>query len=212
MAFTKRMSNRWQGSATYLLARQYDHQVPPTRPECPYVSTITASGPFVCDVPIALHPVLRDEWYLNADQRHRFTFNGIWDVGYGIQLSGLYFFGDNGWATAGSGVDALLTGANANTSRVRANGTIIPRNNINYSPLHRVDMRIQRRFRFGGRVGVDGIFEVFNLFNHENFGSFVTNEATVASSGGNLHLGSPNFNNALAYQPRMLQLGFRTTF
>jgi hypothetical protein len=27
-----------------------------------------------------------------------------------------------------------------------------------------------------------------------------------------LHLGSPTFNNLLAYQPRMLQLGFRTTF
>jgi hypothetical protein len=27
-----------------------------------------------------------------------------------------------------------------------------------------------------------------------------------------LHLGSPQFNNLLAYQPRMMQLGFRATF
>jgi len=27
-----------------------------------------------------------------------------------------------------------------------------------------------------------------------------------------LHLGSPAFNNLVAYQPRMMQLGFRATF
>ena len=28
-----------------------------------------------------------------TDQRHRAVFNGIWQMGYGFQLSGLYFFG-----------------------------------------------------------------------------------------------------------------------
>jgi len=46
---------------------------------------------------------------------------------------------------------------------------------------------------------------VFNLFNHANYGSYVT-----AESNGNY--GKPSSNTNVAYQPRMLQLGFRATF
>ena len=42
-------------------------------------------------------------------------------------------------------------------------------------------MRVQRRLALGARMQIEGMVEVFDLFNH-------------------------------AYQPRMLQLGFRTTF
>ncbi len=34
-----------------------------------------------------------DYTYAAGDQRHRFTANGIWDVGRGFQVSGIYFFG-----------------------------------------------------------------------------------------------------------------------
>jgi hypothetical protein len=146
----------------------------------------------------------------STNQRNRFTFNGILDVGYGVQLSGLYFFGDNGYNTASSGRDPYVS--NNTVTRVRLDGTIIPRNGINNPNLHRVDMRVQKRFRITSRVAVDGIFEMFNAFNHENFGSFTINETQVARSNGALYLGSPTFNNLLAYQPRMIQLGFRTTF
>ena len=81
----------------------------------------------------------------------------------------------------------------------------MPRNNLVGKPIHRVDLRVQRRFGLGGRAGVDGILEVFNLFNHENYGSYVTAES-------NRNYGKPSFNNKVAYQPRMLQLGFRVAF
>ena len=64
-------------------------------------------------------------------------------------------------------------------------------------------MRVQKRFRITSRVGIDGIFEIFNAFNHGNFGTFTISETTVARSNGVLHLGSPAFNNLVAYQPRM---------
>ncbi len=32
-----------------------------------------------------------------------------------------------------------------------------------------VDLRVSRRFRLAGKVSVDGIFEVFNLFNRTNY-------------------------------------------
>ena len=55
------------------------------------------------------------------------------------------------------------------------------------------------------RVKVDGMIETYNLFNHQNYGSYTTNMANAA-------FGRPSSNAALAYQPRMMQLGFRTTF
>ena len=80
MAFTKRMSDRWQASATYLLAGQWNLQNAPMPAGCEYPTTLNAAGQPVCDVPVTLHPTLREEWYLTGDQRHRVTFNGIWDV------------------------------------------------------------------------------------------------------------------------------------
>ena len=52
---------------------------------------------------------------------------------------------------------------------------------------------------------VDGMLEAFNLFNHANYGSYTTNMANVA-------FGRPSQNSAIAYQPRMLQLGVKFTF
>jgi hypothetical protein len=139
-----------------------------------------------------------------GDQRHRAVFNGIWDVGYGFQLSGLYFYGSGERRITSYGGDLRNEGA-ASTNRLRENGTIAPRNNLVGDPLHRVDLRIQRHFRLFGRAGVDGILEVFNLFNHENFGSYTTQES-------NASYGNPSFNNNIAYQPRSMQFGFRATF
>ena len=52
---------------------------------------------------------------------------------------------------------------------------------------------------------VDGMLEVFNVFNRANYGSIVVNES-------NASFGRPTQNLNVAYQPRSLQLGFRTSF
>ena len=49
------------------------------------------------------------------------------------------------------------------------------------------------------------MIEVFNVFNHENFGSYTTAGATRL-------YGQPSFNANIAYQPRIVQLGFRLAF
>jgi hypothetical protein len=204
VGFMKRLSHGWQAQATYLLSGQWDLQSAPTPVGCQYPTTLSASGP-VCDVAFELHPALREEWYLTGDQRHRFTFNGIWDIGHGFQVSGLYLFGDNGWATPTSGTDALQTGSTGGPgSRVRADGSLIARNSFDLPSIHRVDMRLQKRVAIGP-FRADGILEVFNVFNRANYGTFVLNE----SSGS---FGRPTQNLNAAYQPRMLQLGFRLTF
>jgi len=144
---------------------------------------------------------------MTGDQRHRAVPNGLWEVGRGVQLSGIYFFGSGMRYVTTTGVDRRNEGVGgaAPSLRLRADGSIQPRNALTGDAIHRIDMRIQKRFPIAGRVAIDGIAEVFNLFNHENYGSYVVNE-------GSSEYGEPSFNPNVAYQPRMLQLGFRMTF
>jgi hypothetical protein len=200
-SLTKRLSQRWQLSATYTLSRTWDEDPLPINAGCRH--PFTALG--VCDVSITLAQDLGGERSLAVgDQRHRAVANAIWEVGYGFQLSGLYFFGSGERFSTTFGGDLRRQGLNA-SNRLRPDGTIVPRNNFTGEALHRVDLRIQRRFPVGSGVRVDGIVEVFNLFNHENFGSYVTQES-------NRNYGRPTFNNNVAYTPRLVQLGFRIIY
>jgi hypothetical protein len=197
--FTKRFRDRWQASANYAYAREYGFDPLPLLPGCEY--PVTAPG--VCTVPITMAPDLASEWYRTGAQAHRAIFNGIWQVGHGFQVSGLYFYGDNGKQTATAGVDTRIN--NTTNGRLRADGTIIPRNGIDRADLHRVDLRVQQRFQVGPRVAVEGFVDVFNALNHENYGTYVVNER-------NAQFGNPSADTGTAYQARTLQLGFRTTF
>ena len=90
-------------------------------------------------------------------------------------------------------------------NRLRADGSIVPRNSLVGKPIHRVDLRLQKSFPIVSKVKVDGMIETYNLFNHANYGSYTTNLA-------NANYGKPSQNTALAYQPRMVQLGVKFTF
>jgi len=68
-----------------------------------------------------------------------------------------------------------------------------------------VDMRLQRAFRVGGRTRIDGILEVYNLLNHENYGNYVTTETAR-------NYGAPSAVQNVSYYPRTLQLGFHVAF
>ena len=214
-SFTKRMSSNWQASATYTLSRTWQFDQLPLNPGCQYPMTVVAGRGVVCDVPMTLAAdVAENKWYLTGAQRNRVTFNGIWQAPYGLQLSGLYIYGDNGFSTATSGIDAWSVGTTGSAGsaglaggRRRANGSIIPRNGFDLPSLHRVDMRVQRRVALGRRVKVDGIFEVFNVLGRANY-----DPTLITLNESNAKYGQPNSSNTLAYSPRMLQFGFRTQF
>jgi hypothetical protein len=145
-----------------------------------------------------------DYAYAVGDQRHRFVFNGIWTLPYSFQVSGLYFFGSGEHFNNTYGGDLRNTGG-WSAGRLRPDGTIVPRDTLVGEPIHRVDVRLSRRFRLKGWLAVEGLLEAFNLLNHANFGSYVTQES-------NRLYGQPQQATAVEYQPRMLQLGFRVTF
>ena len=185
-AVTRRMSGNWQGSATYTLAFFRDGY--------------TSPAPEVAN----LAPDLGPQYGFGAtDQRHRAVFNGIWQIKYGIQLSGIYFFGSGERLPTSYGGDLRRAGVNG--SQLRPDGTLVPRNDFVGSPIHRVDLRLQKRVAIGPRVRLDGILEVFNLLNHANFGAYITEES-------NRNYGQPTQTPGLTYGPRMMQLGFRATF
>ena len=72
-------------------------------------------------------------------------------------------------------------------------------------PVHRVDLSVRKRFSLGGQRTIEGVLDVFNTFNHKNYGSYTTQVS-------NARYGQPSFNANVAYQPRIVQLGFRFAF
>ena len=195
-ALNKRFSSRWQGTVTYALSQIKD-QTP-----CPAVNGLNAyDGVAMVPCPIDIG---NDYTLAATDQRHRATANGIWSLPYDFQLSGLYFFGSGQMFNTSFGGDRRLQGVGS-SGRLAPDGSIVPRSNLTGDPIHRVDLRIMKRVNLVGTARLDGILEVFNLFNHANYGSYV-------SQTSNRLYGQPQQNIAVAYQPRIMQLGFRLTF
>ena len=212
-AFTKRMSNNYQLSATYTLAYQYDQDNVPYDVKCTSSLPATAqvfqlrqqSTCSFTPITFAVAKDLGGEYGLaTSDQRHRAVFNGIWDAGYGLTVSGVYFYGSGSRFSSTAGGDRRALGVTGQ-SRLRADGTIVERNSFIGEPLHRVDTRVAKTFAVGPRMRVEGILDVFNLFNHENYGNYTTAESSAA-------YGQPTRVNEIAYSARTTQLGFRVSF
>src|SRR5262249_53000783 len=96
MALTKRFSHRWQASGTYLLSGLWNAVPAP-------------------NVGFPLAPDMGGDYSLAvSDQRHRASFNAIWEMPYGFQLSGLYLFGSGFRYMTTYGGDLRLVGSIVN--------------------------------------------------------------------------------------------------
>ena len=190
---TKRFSDRWQFSGNYTLSQIKNDE--PSQP---------ISGQTLVPFPVASD--MGGEYGLAVtDQRHRAVFNGIWEVGYGFQLSGLYFYGAGQRQETSCGGDRRDQQGASPPARLCANGTITPRNDFIQDPIHRVDMRMQQRVPLGGGVSIDGILELFNVFDRANYQSYTLDRSSP-------RYGLPNQSTNISYAPRTAQMGFRLTF
>jgi hypothetical protein len=184
---TKRFSNHWQASATYTLSGLWNMDSQPF------------SG--LQPVPFAVTQDLGGEWGFSADdQRHRAVLNAIWQVGRGFQVSGLHYLGAGIRLASNFGGDLRNIGATTGTSRLRSDGSIVPRNSLMAPAQNRTDLRLQQRIRLNSRMSIDAIADVFNLFNRPNYG-IGTQENTTAQYLQNI-----------SAQARTAQFGFRLTF
>ncbi|HYJ47286.1 MAG TPA: hypothetical protein VEV81_11805 [Pyrinomonadaceae bacterium] len=177
LSFEKRYSRRYQFRASYTLSKAFnyanDDQIP------------FSNGPIDSNN-------LRLEYGPTPnDQRHRFTFAGVLDMPYGVQLAPIF--------TLASGVpmDILLpdgssriptlqrnaggrlfhTGAelNAFLQQLNAAGGVggqplpLVRDEARFSDnFNSFDLRASKMFRIGERLQIQPIVEVFNLFNVTN--------------------------------------------
>jgi hypothetical protein len=197
-SLTKRMANHWQANVTYTVGKLYETDPPP-------LTGLTAyTGP----VPVDLG---NERSLADTDQRHRAVFNGIYDVGHGFQVSGVYFYGSGLRSQIVCGCDARgLNISSIDRLRSAADthgpaGSIIPRESFVGTPLHRVEMRLLQQIPLHGKVNVTGSLEVFNVFNRANIQSYNLTETSLT-------YGTPNSSTNGAYAPRTVQLGFRLTF
>jgi hypothetical protein len=189
-SFTKRMSNRWQASATYTLSGLWSAEGQPF---------MGVPGAEPAPVPFDVAQDLGGEWsFAESDQRHRAVFSGIWQVGKGFQLSGLHYLGAGNRSDTLYGGDRRGLGAGGE-QRLRPDGTIVPRNSFLQPAQNRTDLRVQQRIPLPGRVAIDLMADAFNLFNRSNF--------ELETQESSLDYGEP-----ATGQYRSMQFGFRVTF
>ncbi|HLQ39288.1 MAG TPA: TonB-dependent receptor [Planctomycetota bacterium] len=186
-AFTKRMSNHWQASATYTLSWFYDEESQPV------------SGRTLVPFPVADDLGGPGSYGLAAtDQRHRAVFTGIWEVSHGFQVSALHYLGAGIRSATMYGGDVRLTGGTF-SARLRPDGTVVPRNSYIQPAQNRTDIRVQQRIKLQGRMAIDGIAEVFNVFNQTNY--------TIDTAESSATYLAP-----VTGQNRTAQIGFRLSF
>ncbi|MBI3261514.1 MAG: TonB-dependent receptor [Acidobacteria bacterium] len=168
------------------------------------------------------------EWARSTDfQRNTVRFNGMIDLGRGLTVAGVYLYGSGTLYTtsiAGNpfGKNSLALGL---TNRLYLgparpvpesaldrydgpatlnNGDVVPRNALRGLPIHKVDFRISKVVKLA-KVQLMGVAEVFNAFNHANYGLY---NAVVNSAA----FGQPLQNLGNTYRPRTGQLAFRISF
>jgi Carboxypeptidase regulatory-like domain len=171
-----------------------------------------------------------DEWATSQEfQRHTLRLNGIWNPGWGLTFSGAYQFGSGNYFNTSVGgnpygknnaalgltnrlylgaaplvVNTTLAGDRYEGPTTINNGERVPRNSLKGDAIHKVDFRATKAFRINN-VSIQAVAEVFNVFDHANFGSY---NAVVTSPT----FGAPQQNIGNAYRPRTGQLAFRVSF
>jgi hypothetical protein len=161
-AFTKRMSNRWQASATYTLGGLWDALGKPLQ---------GAAGRTPVPVDFELAPDLNGEYGLSStDLRHRAVLSGIWEVGRGLQMSGTHYTALGERAQTFYGGDLRNLGASETAiQRLRPDGSIVPRNDFTQPARNRTNVRVQQRIPLPHQSSLDLIAEAFNVFNSPNW-------------------------------------------
>ena len=86
--------------------------------------------------------------------------------------------GSVGLAPAALSEDFVEACKAATGSRLRADGSIVPRNSFVGQAIHRVDIRVSKTFPLAGRAKIEGFADSFNLFNHENYNPYTLVETS----------------------------------
>ena len=225
LSVEKRFANQYQFRASYTLSKAFnyanDDQIP------------FSNGPIdPTNLQLEYGPTPND-------QRHRFTFAGTVDLPYGFRLSPIVTLASgvpmdilmpDGQSripllqrNAGGRLFKNVSELNTFIQQINAaggiNGTLLPLapSNAKFNDsFSSVDLRLSKVFRFGERVRLEPIVEVFNLFNTTN----VLGVSNTNYSGFGNVLGTPGFGQPITTAggvfgsggPRAFQLAGKLTF
>ncbi|MGH9139580.1 MAG: hypothetical protein ACRD2I_00405, partial [Vicinamibacterales bacterium] len=220
-SLTRRIKNHFQAGVTYTVMLEMKDN------GTIGYGTQPANNPF---------DYLNGEWATSNDfQRNTVRMWGLVQMPWGFNASVTYFYGSgnrfsDSIATAPYGkpgtnrLNLTATGAPSaaiiipaavldrwNGPAVINSGDVIPRNALEGLPLHKVDLHITKDVKIAGTTKVQLVAEVFNLFNHGNFGSYNTS-LNPTSAATTALFGTPNQNTGTAYVSRQAQLGFKVQF
>jgi hypothetical protein len=174
VSLNKRFSRNYQFLASYTLSEAEDNS---TDFQSAFIPEYNGRGRDPNDLeglPIAFSPESEKGPSLQ-DQRHRFVLSGTYVAPWDINLSSIITLASGRPYNILAGADLNFDGNGGTfppdrprtnpgdpTSSIGRNAGTLPRQAA-------VDLRIGKRFPLGGDVSVDGIFEVFNLFNRTNY-------------------------------------------
>ena len=220
-ALTRRLKDNFQAGVTYTLmfAMHDDGTLGYTNP--------TENNPF---------DYLNGEYASSTDfQRNTVRVWTLYQMPWGLSTSVSYFYGSGNLYAAtiatspygkiGSnrlnlsntgGPEPSITIPAAvldrwNGPAVITSGMVIPRDALQGLPLHKVDLRLTKDLRIAKSLRAQFIGEVYNLFNHANYGSYNTT-LNPTSAATTALFGTPVQNTGNAYVPREGQLAFRLIF
>ena len=193
VAATKRLTDRYQFLASYTLSNAEDNSTDFQSAFIPENNGVGRNRQDPTGLPVGFDPDAERGPSLQ-DQRHRFVFSGLVVVPADVQLSSVVIIGSGRPYNILAGADLNGDGNGGAFPPDRARrvptdpASSIDRNSATLPSYATVDLRVSRRFALGGSVSVDGILEVFNLFNRTNFtdvnnifgtGAYPANPATT---------------------------------
>ncbi len=200
LTFRGRATNKIQFQAAYTLSKSDGNTLPGTD-EFRLGNSSALGGCRDCSLDFKIGP--RDDprqvGPTDTDARHRFVLSGIFDLPYDFRVSAFFRARSatpfNAFVTQdldGDGFNYSLTDDHPNSRR--------------QDTFSQLDMRFSKTFDFNV-VRIEGIFEVFNVFNSENPNLFIGNLASSAFGTPRTFAGDP-----LQGEQRIAQLGFRIEF
>ena len=161
--------------------------------------------------------------YASEDERHRVVLNGIMELPGGFTLSGISQLASGRPYTISSGRDTNHDGVVNDMYSISGNpqDSVRLKDQLRGDPFFQTDVRVQKTFKFGERVKLSLLADMFNLLNQVNFGNnYLSNARSLGASIGTpvqlmsrepLGLFGASYGGTVGI-PRQVQLGLKFSF
>lgn len=218
LVLRKRMSRNYTFQASYVISRSVSWGGRPTASYSGNGIAVTPENQFL------------DGEYQQTifDERHRLVFSGIFRLPYGFEIAPIFqgssarpFRFRSGVDTDGDGrtsIDRVCAGSTVTAPLIPGVGTTpfgcmqVPINSLRGDPFVQLDVSFAKAFTFKEQMSLRLYWEVYNLFNRDNFCNFFGENARSSTFNMPLgYCGGQGFGPAFS-GPLRSQFGFRFQF